>query len=94
MDKRNIIDRLSICFRSGAATDTAKSLYLNVKPEYDGARRGAVGAIPLFAAPTGAHVIPDKAGTSACSTDQVLATGAEELDHVDEPDQGESAGKQ
>lgn len=82
-------------FRSGAAADTAKSFYLNVEPEYDGARGGVISAICLFAIPyASTYVVPDEAGTGACSADQILATDTEELDHVDEPDQGESASEQ
>lgn len=93
--KGRIIDTLlSIYFRSGATADTAKSLYLNVKFKHDGARDGAIGAISFLAVSTRAPVVFDEAGTGACSAHQVLATGTEEHNHVNEPDQGESTGEQ
>lgn len=82
-------------FRSNAAADTAKSLYLNVKSEHDGARRSAIGAIFLLAAvAAAARVVADETDAGTRSADQVLAAGPEEPDHIDEPNQGELAGEQ
>lgn len=92
---RNRYHTLSICFfRSGAAADTANSLYLNVESEHDWARPYAADAITLFPAPAGTHVVVGETRAGAHPADQILTSGSPELDHLDKPDQGESAGEQ
>ena len=49
---------------------------------------------PSSPPPPAPTFIVNEAGTSACSTDQIVAAGTEKRDHLHQPDQGEPADEQ